>query len=241
MWDMGQKGSTLSYQLFSSGFSLVTYALFFVLCDWTNPIEREPPLQVKGVTWSSESGTELHLMVEGKPGCVVDESLVLKDELSYREAGQDVEIVLADGTTDRLEEDSGEETTGDASPREDEESGTDVTIDVVERRESDIDLSERSLWSGEAHGQAKLHRTLFIILEWIGIAQLGSWRLGVFTAFGSNALLAYIWQAIGIGAISLVLPRDFSAWFLWPVFIIFFAVSWLLARLLLKRGWFLRI
>ncbi len=67
------------------------------------------------------------------------------------------------------------------------------------------------------------------------------WRVGLFRTLGVNALTAYILGGMVEEAIGPFVPREAPAWQVAAAFILFFSCSYLLARLLDKKGLLVRL
>jgi hypothetical protein len=78
------------------------------------------------------------------------------------------------------------------------------------------------------------------VLFHLGCDRLG-WRVGLFRTLGTNALLAYILGGMVEEALKPFVPRDAPAPEVAAAFLVFFAASYLLARVLEKKGIVLRL
>ena len=83
--------------------------------------------------------------------------------------------------------------------------------------------------------------SLLIYALFVWLADVRSWRLGVFKTLGQNTLLAYIIHMFTAHHIQKLAPKDAPLWLVLLVFTLFFVVTWLVMRHLEKKSIYLKL
>ncbi len=83
--------------------------------------------------------------------------------------------------------------------------------------------------------------SMAVYVGFVGLSDVGGFRVGLFRTFGRNALAAYILHGMVGEAVKPYLPSDVPSWFLAGGFAVYFGLTYLLLRYLEKNEIFLKL
>jgi hypothetical protein len=83
--------------------------------------------------------------------------------------------------------------------------------------------------------------SLMVYAVFVLICDLCGYRVGIFRAFGRNALAAYILHSLVADAVKPYMPGDSPLWYVVAGFLLYFGICYVLIRYLEKQDLFLRL